>query len=168
MRPSAAVTLERARSLANEAVFTVALQCRRLRTNEPEDDTFVFRWWADLQFLIVALRRLRRAAQIAAGVPGTAVAVKSAIHTFDEALPGLDKMRNIGEHIDEYAVDSHRRRDRSVTRQHLQVGTWDGTTYTWLDCELNIDTALVAAENLFLATRTAAKTCAPRPPESAS
>src|SRR5579859_2833960 len=55
--PSDAAILERAKSLSNEACFTVSLQHRRLRTTEPEDQVFVFRWWADLQFLIVALRR---------------------------------------------------------------------------------------------------------------
>lgn len=57
--------LERARSLANEATFTVALQRRRVRSKEPEDDAFVVRWWADRQLFIVALRRLRRAAEFA-------------------------------------------------------------------------------------------------------
>src|SRR5271167_2115064 len=57
---------ERAHSLAYDAVRAVALQCRRLHRRGPEDDTFVFRWWADLQFFIVVLRRLRRAAQVAA------------------------------------------------------------------------------------------------------
>ena len=68
-RPSDAAILERARSLATEAISTVALQRRRPRSTEPEDGVFVFRWWADLQFLIVALRRLRRAAQLAARTP---------------------------------------------------------------------------------------------------
>ncbi len=52
-RPEAAVS-ERSLSLMNEAMFTVDLQVRRARGREPEDDAFVMRWWADLQFLIVA------------------------------------------------------------------------------------------------------------------
>ena len=56
---SGAVIPERAKSFCNEACFTIALQHRRLKTTEPEDGVFVFRWHADLQFLIVALRRLR-------------------------------------------------------------------------------------------------------------
>ena len=66
--PSDAAIMERARSLANEAMFTLALQRRRIRSNGPEDDIFVMRWWADLQFLIVALRRLRRTAELAGRV----------------------------------------------------------------------------------------------------
>jgi hypothetical protein len=47
--PSHAATYERARRLANLAVWTVALQKRRLKTNEPEDAEFLFRRWADFQ-----------------------------------------------------------------------------------------------------------------------
>lgn len=39
--------LECARSLANEAMFTVSLQRRRIRSDDPED-VFVMRRWADL------------------------------------------------------------------------------------------------------------------------
>lgn len=56
-----AAALERAKSLANWACYTIALQRRRLQSGEPEDETFIFRWWADLEFLVVTLRRLRRA-----------------------------------------------------------------------------------------------------------
>jgi hypothetical protein len=49
--PSEAPILERARSLCNEAVWTVALQRTRLRSSEPEDAEFVFRKWADFRFL---------------------------------------------------------------------------------------------------------------------
>lgn len=47
--------LERAKRLANIQMFTIDLQIRRLRTPEPEDDDFVFRFGSDLQFLILAL-----------------------------------------------------------------------------------------------------------------
>jgi hypothetical protein len=67
--PSEAATLERAFSLVNEAMHTVALQRRRLATEEPEDRDFPMRRWADWEFFISALWRLRRRAQIAAGPP---------------------------------------------------------------------------------------------------
>src|SRR6185503_12268591 len=49
-RPSDAAILERASSLASEAMWTFAMQIRRLRSKEPEDKEFSLRWWADLQF----------------------------------------------------------------------------------------------------------------------
>jgi hypothetical protein len=81
-------------------MHTVALQVRRLATEEPEDETFVLRWWADLQFLIVALRRLRRAAGLAASADDEGGRLRAAIERFDRRLPALAVMRNVGEHLD--------------------------------------------------------------------
>jgi hypothetical protein len=123
--PSSEVILERAKSLSNEACFTVAMQHRRLRSTEPEDEKFIFRWWADLQFLIVALRRLRRSVQLIANVPRISEPIQPAIKEFDSALPGLVRIRNVGEHIEDYVLS--RGHDASINRGQLQVGSWDGT-----------------------------------------
>lgn len=147
--PSAASTFERALSFASEACYTILLQHRRLRTVEPEDDVFLFRWWADLQFMIVALRRLRRAVELASSVSRIESELRQAIAEFDQSLPHITRMRNVEEHIDDYALDSSRRRYKGITRQNLQVGTWDGITFTWLDGKLNVDDARHAAEVLF-------------------
>ena len=154
--PADAAILERAVSLATEAMHTVALQRRRVRSSEPEDEVFLLRYWADLQFLIVALRRLRRAAELAAKVPAAGVKINRAIATFDAALPMLQTMRNVGEHIDDYARDNKRRRDKEVTRYQLQVGEWDGTTHKWLDQSLNVDEAHAAALSLYSVVQKAA------------
>jgi hypothetical protein len=58
-------------------------------------------------------------------------------------------MRNVGEHVDAYAVNDLKRHDRSVDAGQLQAGLFDGTVYTWLGESLNIDTALGAAEKLY-------------------
>jgi hypothetical protein len=60
--PSPVATYERACRLANVAVWTAVLQRRRLATDEPEDDEFLFRRWTDFQFFIITLTRVRRAA----------------------------------------------------------------------------------------------------------
>jgi hypothetical protein len=158
--PSDAAIVEWAHSLANEAIHMVALQRRRLQSEEPEDETFVFRRWADFQFFIVSLRRLRQAAHLAARPKASRAAIESAISEFDAAMPDrekkrnvIQKMRNVGEHIDEYAVE--RGRDRSVGRRTLQVGTFDATTLEWLGERLDADDALVAAERLFEAIKDA-------------
>lgn len=118
--------IERAHSLANEAVHMVALQHRRLQSNEPEDETFIFRRWADFQFLIVSLRRLRLTALLAARSEANRAAIESAISEFDEALPDLRKMRNVGEHLDEYAIEDGRESQResagTTSRQLRQRG----------------------------------------------
>jgi hypothetical protein len=148
-RPSDAVILERAKSFCSEACSTVALQHRRLRTTEPEDGVFVFRWHADLQFMIVALRRLRRAAELATHVAGVSPDLKVALRAFDDSVPNLAKMRNVGEHVDEYLLGLGR--SKNVARSELQVSMWNGSVFNWQGVDLDIDLALKAAETLFSA-----------------
>ncbi len=69
MKPTSKATYERARRLANLSLWTIRLQCRRLQSSEPEDNVFAFRVFADFDFLIVALIRLRRAVKLAANIP---------------------------------------------------------------------------------------------------
>jgi hypothetical protein len=149
--PSDAAIMERAHSLASEAIHMVALQRRRLQSDEPEDEIFVFRRWADFQFLVVSLRRLRRAGVLAAKPEASRPAIEGAIGEFDEALPHLQRMRNVGEHVDEYAIEKGH--DRGVDRRSLQVGRFDSTTLEWLGGDLNADDALAAAERLYLAIK---------------
>lgn len=154
---SDAVMVERSWSLMNESMRAIDLQRRRLRSSEPEDADFIFRWWVDLQFLIVALRRLRRSAELATRVSIAKTIVTNAIKQFDRELPMLQKMRNVGEHIDDYAVDSERRRHKDVERFSLQVGSFDGTTYEWLGAHLNIDEAHSASTHLLGVVRSVIK-----------
>ncbi|NIF78361.1 hypothetical protein F3J20_13350 [Paraburkholderia sp. Cy-641] len=144
--PSDAVILERALSFCREACATVRLQHRRVRGSEPEDAAFPFRREADIHFMIVTLLRVRRAAELAARVPGLPHSIPDAIAEFDDRLPDLKKMRNAGQHIDEYALDKGH--DKSVLRSQLQVNTWDGTVFRWLGAALDIDVALHASEAL--------------------
>ncbi len=89
--PSPAATIERAHSLANEAIHMVALQRRRLQSEEPEDEIFVFRRWADFQFFIVSLRRLRQAALLAAHLKATETAIEDAIRESMKPCPDFGR-----------------------------------------------------------------------------
>ncbi len=157
--PSDDATLERCCRLVNIELHAVALQRRRLRSSEPEDEDFIMRWWTDLGFLIVALLRLRRAAGVVLGTTYASDELRSALATFDAATPSLRLMRNIAEHADDYAVDSPKRHVKTIDRRQLEVGQWDGTTFHWLQetdgtpHQLNIDVALAAAEDLFRVMR---------------
>jgi hypothetical protein len=102
-------------------------------------------WWIDLQFFVVALRRLRRAAELAASDENPAVIVQ-AIERFDEALPKLGLLRNVGEHIDEYSREAGR--DPSVRWRQIQVGGWDRSNLEWLGVNLNADEAMATARQL--------------------
>lgn len=70
-------------------------------------------------------------------------------------MPGLATMRNVGEHIDDDALDRATRHHRGVNRRMLQVASWDENTYRWLGIDFDIDAALPAAQQLFLAVRDA-------------
>lgn len=153
--PSDESTIERCSSLVNDAMYAVGLQYRRLHGTEPEDEKFIFRWWWDIQFLVIALYRLRRAAKICYSAYGVQLALQHAVKQFDESLPDLKQMRDIGEHMDEYAVDKQTRHNLSVNRRMLQSGSWDGTTFHWLTGSLNVDGALAAAIDLHKAVMNA-------------
>jgi hypothetical protein len=157
-----ASTYERARRLANNAVWTIHLQCRRLTSIEPEDGQFLFRKWADFGFLIVALSRLRRAAALATRAPEVQSRITDALALFDAALPHLKTMRDVAEHIDDYARDRGRRTE--INRRQLEVSEMsiDGTTFIWLGGSLNIEDASTAADNLFSEIKEAASAFSPR------
>lgn len=129
-------------------MYTVALQHRRLRTREPEDDVFYFRWQADSQFLVTALSHLRVAAELTSQVSEIAEVVNAALFEFDRRLLGLKKMRNVGEHFDDYLLGKGRSH-KDVLRGALQVASFDGFVFSWLGANLNIDDALDAAQSLF-------------------
>jgi hypothetical protein len=131
-RPTTKATYERARRLANLAIWSIQLQCRRLESSEPEDTSFVLRRWADFDFLIVALIRLRRAANLAAELQELQSSLRPAVERFDNALPRLKEIRDVAEHIDDYALEKGR--NKSVVRKALEVSTLDaqGPTLEWL------------------------------------
>lgn len=141
-------------------MWTVSLQCRRLRSIEPEDTEFVLRRWADFELLVVALIRLRRAATIVLAASQTASQLRASIAAFDQTLPGIKIQRDVTEHIDEYAIDSPKRHHKSVTRQALEVGVIDESHFSWLGRTLSVPSALSAAESLFQAIQSATKSFA--------
>jgi hypothetical protein len=155
-KPSHFATYERARRLANIELYTVALQRRRLRTKEPEDGEFLFRRWADFHFLVVALVRLRRAAELAAEIPKIKNEIRLALHKFDAAVPDLKKLRDVAEHFDDYALD--RGRLTNINRRQLEVAVIGSTKLSWLDGEFDADEAFNAGQHLFDAIKQAKAT----------
>ncbi len=156
--PSSISTYERARRLANVSLWAINLQCRRLRSSEPEDEKgFVFRKWSDFDFLIVALIRFRRCVKLASKIPEIHLEILAALKEFDTALPHLKKVRDVAEHIDDYAIDQGK--DDSVVRFSLEVSSLseeeDGVVLDWLGHKMNTDSALLASRKLFDALRKA-------------
>ena len=151
MKPSPEATYERARRLANFAMWTVSIQCRRIKSSEPEDDRFVMRKWADFHFLIVALIRLKKAAILAKKVPIIKLKIELALQEFDLELPDIKKMRDVAEHIDEYATDDGR--NKNISRKSLEVSRLNETALEWLGFKLDADKAMEASSKLFEAIK---------------
>jgi hypothetical protein len=144
--PSPEAILDRALTFALEGLQAADVQLQRARQEAASGPGGAFQWWIDLQFFIVALRRLRRAAELALRASDQRPPIQRAIEAFDEALPDLPLLRNVGEHIDEYAVGKGF--DSSVKWQQLQVGGWDGVTFEWLGTKLHADKAMEAGRQL--------------------
>lgn len=143
--------LERAFNLANEYMHTIDLQYQRIKRKEPEDAKFVMRWWVDLQFLILALSRFRKSVSIASKIIPISQDVKTALKIFDVAIPDLRKLRDVGEHLDVFAIDDPNRNKKykNISRTQLQVGSWDGVVYEWLDVKFNVKEARNEAIKLY-------------------
>jgi len=172
-RPSPGHLLEMAHSVANDAIRTVAMQCSRVLANLPDDETFFgargFRKEIALNFMLVALRRLRRAATLVAGVEGCQESLRKSIQQFDEALPSLPTMRNVGEHIDEYILGGAKRRHRDVYASSVGVRLWftcetGALVFDWVGQQINIDEALGAAEDLYSAILDTVRSWRPQAP----
>jgi len=78
--------------------------------------------WVDADFLILALRNAKRAAEFAAeGASATAVGViDAAVKQFDQAVPGLEDARNMIEHFNEYEQGTGNRQQPGVSRRARQ------------------------------------------------
>ncbi len=124
---------------------------------------FIFRRWADFDFLIVCLTRLRRAAKLAEGIPEIRSELTVALQEFDKALPHLKRMRDVSEHIDDYAID--RGRESSISRKQLEVSTVSNddssSTIEWLGVQLNSLEALNASQRLFESIKGASRAFTP-------
>jgi hypothetical protein len=111
---SEAAIVERAKSMANQWMWAVSLQHDRISNPRPQDKEFHpfgvdgFNE-ADVHFLIIALMRLRRVATTLEHAPQQWDSVRRSIDAFDARLPWLKRLRDVFEHLEDYAVDSNLR-----------------------------------------------------------
>lgn len=93
--PDWPVVLGQALRQAEDASWTVALQCRRLKSDAAGEARRGLRLRADLQMLLIALRRLRRSAELAALAPEARDELSIAIAAFDRPLPDLWRLEDM-------------------------------------------------------------------------
>ena len=155
-----AAIVERAKSLATQWMWAVALQHARITKPRSQDSSFhpfglrTFNE-ADVHFLAIALRRIRTVATTLEHVPKEWNSVNQAIQTFDNRLPWLKPVRDVYEHLEDYAVDSNLRRT-GTTRRELQVWTSDEEGLNLLGYYVNWNEALAAAKDLYAAVKSVA------------
>jgi hypothetical protein len=127
---------EDARSEANIAVWAIKLQLQRLNSKENEIPDFVLQPIVDFHFLVTALTRLRKMAELVSKYSDISEGIKK----FDEALPDLKNIRNVLEHLDEYRMGKGR--NKSVSVNGLRTIMVDPNRIHWLDYEINGNEAL--------------------------
>jgi hypothetical protein len=142
--PSEEDILSRALVFAMDGLHAAELQLERAREETRIDERS--RWEIDLQFFIVAIRRLRRGVEIGRWAETYRDVLQDALHAFDAALPNLMLFRDAGEHIDEYAVGAGNH--SSVRWRQVQVTSWDYPILEWLDLKMNVEDALQARRDL--------------------
>jgi hypothetical protein len=136
--------LRRSLGLAYEALQAAEIQLERAREPASDRPGGAFQWWIDLQFFVVALRRLRRAADLMSNVQKYRPQIEQALDRLDAQSPYIELFRNVGEHIDAYTLGEGW--DDTVEPPSLAVGEWDKTTYGWLGLDLNTETSIEAAK----------------------
>ncbi len=141
------------RSCANRAVWTIALQIRRL--GEPMDREFVLRPISDAEWLIVSLDRLLQVARQINRITGGGQS--AAIAAYEQALPNLRTARNIIAHLDEYLRGDGR--EKSISVGSLSTHTLGPSALVFGGLEFDLDAAQLVADQLFAAIQD-------KPPES--
>lgn len=122
-----AALLARMRSEATSWINAVHMQRRRVLeplTDPADPRTQWEQQAADLHFLLVSLTRLRKAVKLAATEAAPLCAqLEALLADFDRRTEYLRRMRNVGEHFDDYTIGKGR--DKQVGRAQLQ--TWNLT-----------------------------------------
>lgn len=125
----------------------IAMQLRRLGTNEPEDAEFWDRMWSDWEYLIISLRRLERTAH-AVWLATSDAAVGAELARFRDRLPTLKHLRDIGEHWDEYVLNNPKRHNLGVSAPDLEMKVFGPGFFGWLGHTLYAADVQVAAADL--------------------
>ena len=145
-----------ARILANIYVHAVAMQISRVRQEVSDSDLFIMRQFVDLEFLLVTLVRLKRAACAIREVPVAREAMQQVIKEYDRRLPALKNLRDITEHYDDYLLEQGRisKADRSgllarTIRSGLLTKIMSPESIDWMGYSMNLNEIMAAAEALF-------------------
>lgn len=145
--------IARAKSMAKQWILAISLQHDRITNPRPQDKVFHpfgadYFHEADVHFLAIALQRLRKTVKTLEHVPQLREKARIAGHSFDESLPWVKRLRDVFEHIEDYAVDSNKRHTKTTSRQDLQVWSADSNGMRWLGYDIDWSKTLDVAHDL--------------------
>ena len=138
---------EDGRMMSSLAMWSIKLQMQRLNSIEPELTEYQIQNLVDLHFMVTALTRLRKIAEMLSGL----IDISTELREFDKKLPDLKNIRNILEHIDEYRIGEGR--DKKVGINGLLTVGLDVENISWCGYDLNLIEALQLSEDLFEAIK---------------
>lgn len=140
--------------LAWQSHFGVRLQTRRLREcTQPESGDGQL--LVDSTALVIALWRLRLAAEMSVKLAVGSADLKAALSAFDQSLPGLKRLRHVTMHFDNYALENDSRRNEIGDPKRLIEARdlWDiehtSDRFTWLEVTITYGAAEAAAQKLY-------------------
>jgi len=159
-RPDEVTLSEEARHFANLYVWAVDTQIKRIKRGmvDPTSLNFALQMVMDFEFLLSALRKLRRSAELMSRIPTVEKDINKAIRNFDEKLPDLQNLRNASEHFDEHLEGRDRGKnlvDSYVA--HFSTLKYHENSVEWLQRKLDLDIALTEAHFLFDSVRQATR-----------
>jgi hypothetical protein len=116
--------LEDSRHFVNRAVGALNLQMRRLEEHTESTEEFC-NYLTDVHFYIVAIKRLRQAMLVSRKVVKVWDKLRSEFDAFDAAIADAIQRRDILEHIDEYMLNSKKRKHREIRNATLYTILFD-------------------------------------------
>lgn len=141
--------------LAWQSHVGVRMQTSRLRESYDNRANGAGVQLVDCTGLVLALWRLRLAAQMSRAIDGSSVRVGPALEAFNISLPWLAKLRHVTMHFDEYALGTDKRRNtigdppRLIAARDLWEFRARADGFEWLGVHLDYDRVEQAARSLY-------------------
>lgn len=145
------VAIQKAVSFATAELGAMRLQSKRLQAATAGTDDVSSQSWSDAQFFLVALTRFKHSVQVATSFDGFIPSSElfEAQRELDASAPELKLMRDVGEHLEDYAAGSGRKDEARDDEIHTAVVT--AHSFNWIGREVKFRAAISAAEKVIQA-----------------
>lgn len=131
----------RLRRLASFQMWTLKLQLTRIKVDNPFDEAFPLRIYADFYFMISTLKEYYNTGKQIEKLLPKSSKVEVALHDLYNCIPELKVYRNVLQHMDEYVIGEGRK--QSIDPAQLETSIIEGTKLYWLGNGLNTNNGRV-------------------------